>query len=125
MPYLGDASRRRTSASRRHTRQSASRILRHAACLDTRSSARLSRPLRPLYHLGPEFTGLDAGAFWEDAKVGLRHMTGFEKCAVVTNVSWIREAVGLFRVLIPCPVHIFRNDQLTEAKTVTVRPEAS
>jgi len=72
--------------------------------------------IRFLYQIGREFTSFTAGALWDDAKVGMRHMTGFEKCAVVTDVKWIRDAVNLFRVVIPCPVKVFDNDALAVAK---------
>ncbi len=73
--------------------------------------------IRLLYQFGREATGFTAGAFWDDAKIGLHHWKGFEKCAVVTDVEWIRDSVRLFRVLLPCPVKVFRNDELAEAKT--------
>ena len=31
--------------------------------------------LRALYHCGPEMEGFDAAAVWDDAKVGLKHLT--------------------------------------------------
>lgn len=37
--------------------------------------------LRLLYILGPEVTGMSAGAAWQDTKVGLGHMTRWEKVA--------------------------------------------
>lgn len=43
-------------------------------------------------HLGNEFTGFDAKAMWEDAMVGLQHLTAWERVAVVTDVGWIRTA---------------------------------
>jgi stage II sporulation SpoAA-like protein len=72
--------------------------------------------IRFLYQIGREFTGFTAGAMWGDAKVGLHHWKAFEKCAVVADVKWILDSVNLFRVLLPCPVKVFRNDQLAEAK---------
>ena len=73
--------------------------------------------IRFLYHLGADFGGFTAGALWDDAKVGIRHLTAFEKIAVVTDVAWLREAVRLFAFLMPCPVEVFGNDHLAEAKT--------
>jgi hypothetical protein len=71
--------------------------------------------IRFLYHVPGDFTGYTAGAMWDDAKVGLGHLTAFEKVAVVTDVAWMRNAVNLFRFLIPCPVKIFANAEFTEA----------
>jgi hypothetical protein len=68
------------------------------------------------YHLGHEFTGMDAEAMWEDTKVGLHHFKAWEKIAVVSDVDWIRWALNIFGVAMPGHVKIFANDQLTEAR---------
>lgn len=71
--------------------------------------------IRVLYQLGDDFTGYSAGAIWDDAKMGVRHFTGFERAAVVTNVEWINKSIAFFRFLIPCPVRLFRNGELSAA----------
>lgn len=53
---------------------------------------------------------------WDDAKVGLAHLRAWEKIAVVTDVDWIRGALGILRFLIPCPVKMFSNSEFAEAK---------
>lgn len=75
------------------------------------------KKVRVLYHLGADFSGYTAAAMWDDAKVGLRHLTAFEKIAVVTDTHWITDAVKVFGYFIPCPVRIYGNSQLAEAKT--------
>jgi hypothetical protein len=35
--------------------------------------------------------GFDAGAVWEDLKIGLEHLVHWERVAVVTDVNWIRK----------------------------------
>jgi len=72
--------------------------------------------IRLLYYLGPDFTGINAGAMWDDARVGLRHITAWEKIAVVTDVDWIRGAVKFFGFAMPGKVRVFTNGQLSEAK---------
>ena len=72
--------------------------------------------IRFLYQIDRGFTGFTAGAMWEDVKVGLHQRKDFEKCAVVADAKWILDSVNLFRVLLPCPVKAFRNDQLAKAK---------
>ena len=39
-----------------------------------------------------------------------------KKVAVVTDVDWIASAVRIFAFVIPCPVKLFHNDKLSEAK---------
>jgi hypothetical protein len=72
--------------------------------------------VRILYQLGPRFSGFTAGAMWDDAKVGLAHLGAWERIAIVTDVDWVRAAVGVFGFVIPCPVKIFSNAQLVEAR---------
>jgi hypothetical protein len=73
--------------------------------------------IRCYYELGTEFTGMDAGAFWEDFKVGVGHLTRWEKVAVVTDVDWIRHAVSVFRFLMPGEVKLFPTDKAAEARS--------
>jgi hypothetical protein len=73
------------------------------------------RRLRFLYHFGPEFHGFTAGAAWEDARLGLRYLRLFERCAVVSDIAWIRESSRLIGALVPCPVKVFTNGQWPDA----------
>lgn len=79
---------------------------------------RLSRhdKIRLLYVLGPEFTGYDADAMWEDTKLGLKTFTSYERMAVVTDATWVRRAVKAFGWLIPGEVQVFHADQLAAAR---------
>jgi hypothetical protein len=72
--------------------------------------------VRVLYQIAPDFTGFTAGAMWDDARMGLAHFNAWEKAAVVTDVEWIRGSVTFFRFLMPCPVRVFGNDALAEAR---------
>lgn len=69
-----------------------------------------------LGQFGPNFEGYSLGAAWDDTRLGLRHWTGFERVAVVTDVGWIRTCVQAVGVLMPCPIQLFRIDELDEAK---------
>jgi hypothetical protein len=71
---------------------------------------------RFLYHLGEGFSGFEAAAMWDDAKLGMSHLTEWERMALVSDVEWIRGAVKIFAFAIPGHVRVFRNDQLAEAK---------
>ena len=72
--------------------------------------------IRLLYHLGPGFSGFEAAAVWDDAKLGLKHLAGWERTAVVSDVEWIRGAVRLFGFGIPGQVRVFSNDDMAEAR---------
>ncbi|MEZ5777283.1 MAG: STAS/SEC14 domain-containing protein [Paracoccaceae bacterium] len=69
-----------------------------------------------LYEIGPDFSGFSAGAAWDDAKLGLLHLSDFAKVAVVTDHEWIRLGTKIFAPLIPCPVHLFHLSERAAAK---------
>ncbi len=76
--------------------------------------------VRLLYHLGNEFEKFEAGAMWDDAKVGLGHITNWEKIAIVTDVNWIEQAGKIFGFAIETmsvsgDVKVFHNSELEEA----------
>ncbi len=72
--------------------------------------------VRCYYELGQDFDGMDAGAVWEDLRVGLGHFTGWERVAVVTDIDWVRLAVNTFRFLLPGEVRVFATTEAGEAR---------
>ncbi len=69
-----------------------------------------------LYILGPEFEGYTAGAAWDDAKLGLLHLTDFARIAVVSDIEWIRLAVKMFAPLLKSRMRLFHLSELDQAK---------
>ena len=78
----------------------------------------LRRPgkVRCYYELGPEFSGMDTGAMWEDFKIGVEHLTRWERVAVVTDLDWIRRAMHIFGFLVPGDFRVFATSQAAEAR---------
>ncbi len=74
------------------------------------------RKVRLLYVIGDEFKGYTGGAAWEDAKVGMKHLTSFERVAVVTDVDWIEKMVRAFGFALPGEVRVFDGDDLEDAR---------
>jgi SpoIIAA-like len=72
--------------------------------------------IKLLYQLGPGFASVTPGAVWSDARIGLKHLTGFSRVAVVSDIEWIRHAVRLFAPMIPAEVHVFPDAELPAAK---------
>jgi hypothetical protein len=62
--------------------------------------------VRLLYEL-EEDVGYEAGAIWQDARLGLTHFASFERVAVVTDAEWLRKAAPVFSVLMPGQVRAF------------------
>src|SRR5262249_34676258 len=51
------------------------------------------KKVRIVFVLGPEFSGYSAGAAWEDAKLWAPHLTGWERCAVVTDHTFLGDTI--------------------------------
>lgn len=80
------------------------------------SVLRKYKKVRLLYHLGEGFTGFTAGAIWDDTKVGLKHLTAWEKVALVTDVHWLRNTIKTIGFLIPGTVKLFGNTEMDAAR---------
>ena len=76
---------------------------------------REGRRVRLLYEVPPEFKGFTAGAGLEDMRMGMKYLRLFERCAVVTDVGWLRDATRLFGAMMPCPVKVFPNAERAQA----------
>ncbi len=76
---------------------------------------RLYSKVRFLFVLADDFEGYTAEAMWDDTKIGLQHLTAFEKIAVVTNTEWVKEAVRFFGFFVPCPVKVFPKEEIQSA----------
>jgi hypothetical protein len=77
---------------------------------------RTHHKIRLLYQLGADFKGYAPLAIWDDAKLGVRHLTAFEKIAIVSDVPWVIHAMKFFGLFVPCPVKVFSVDSLGEAR---------
>jgi SpoIIAA-like len=63
--------------------------------------------VRLYYKAGAEFGGIDPAAAWEDFKVGMEHLTRWQRVAVVTDVDWIRHTMQIFSFIIPGDMRVF------------------
>jgi len=80
--------------------------------------------VRLLYVIGKEFGSYTGGAAWEDAKVGMKHLTSFQRVAVVTDVEPIAGMVKAFGFALPGEVRVFPNGQLEAARGWVSEPPA-
>jgi hypothetical protein len=78
--------------------------------------------IRFLYHLGPDFAGFTPGGAWKDFRVGIQYLRLFERCAVITDVDWLRAATRAVATMMPCPVNVFGNEAFHEAITWLTSP---
>ncbi|HKJ82848.1 MAG TPA: STAS/SEC14 domain-containing protein [Mariprofundaceae bacterium] len=71
--------------------------------------------IRLLYHLGEEVEGFEAAAMWDDTKLGLKHFSGWERLAIVSDIAWLRVVIKAFGLTMPGQVRIFHNDEMPKA----------
>ena len=71
--------------------------------------------VRFYYEISQDFS-IAPGAMWEDFKVGMEHLTRWDRIAVVTDMDWIKQAMRLFSFLIPGMVKTFATSQAAEAR---------
>ena len=83
---------------------------------------RQQQKVRLYYQIGAEFAGIDPGAVWEDFKIGVGHLSRWERIAVVTDVDWIRHTIWIFSFLIPGEVKVFPTSDMAAARQWIVAP---
>ena len=81
-----------------------------------RETLKLHDKIRFYYLIGPDFSGIEAGAVWEDFKVGMEHLLRWERIAVVTDVDWIRHTIRAFSFVMPGEVKIFPVNETAKAR---------
>jgi hypothetical protein len=74
------------------------------------------KKIRLLYVLGNDFEKYSLPAAWEDTKVGMKHLTSWDRIGVVTDVDWVKHAVKAMGFAMPCEVRLFDNAKLAEAR---------
>lgn len=72
--------------------------------------------LRMLYHLGDSFTGFDMQAMVDDAKIGLKHLSAWDRIALVSDHEMINIFAKFFGHMMSCELRIFKNSELKDAK---------
>jgi hypothetical protein len=73
-------------------------------------------PIRMLYVIGPECTGFEVEALWDDGKLGFRHWHDFSQIALVSDLTWVRASVNIFKPFFHCDVRLFSDSELAAAK---------
>jgi SpoIIAA-like len=62
-----------------------------------------------------DFKGMSGGALWQDLKVGIEHLRGWKRIAIVTDVEWVTHLTGLFGWMTPGETKVFPLDQRDQA----------
>ena len=77
--------------------------------------------VRLLYVLGDDFDGYSGGAMWEDTKIGMSHLSKWEKIAIVTDHKAYQDGIKAFGWMIPGEVKVFAVADLTNAEAWTAQ----
>ncbi|MFK5881096.1 MAG: STAS/SEC14 domain-containing protein [Sulfurospirillum sp.] len=81
-----------------------------------RSKLKEGSRLKVLYQVGKDFDSYDFSAMIDDAKAGFMFYSAWEKIAVVSDISWIIDAVKAFSFTIPGDIKTFSNEDIEKAK---------
>jgi hypothetical protein len=63
-----------------------------------------------------DHTRFSVGAAFADAKLGLTHLKGWERVAVVSDADWLENSIKAFGWMMPGEVKMFDDDEVDEAK---------
>jgi hypothetical protein len=75
-----------------------------------------NKKIRMLYQLGINFTGFDLNAMIDDAKMGMKHLSAWQRIALVSDHELINTFAKFFGYMLSCELRIFKNSELDEAK---------
>jgi SpoIIAA-like len=75
-----------------------------------------NKRIRMVYDLGNSFTGFDLGAMLDDAKMGMKHLSTWDRIALVSDHEMINAFAKFFGHMLSCELRIFKNAELEEAK---------
>jgi hypothetical protein len=77
------------------------------------------RRIRLLVHYGNDFHGPSASGAWEGMRIGVHHVRRIERCAVVSDLEWVRAGArikGEFTsTLLSFPIEVFREAEWSGA----------
>jgi len=71
------------------------------------AAVREGRRLRFLCVVDEDFHGLTPDGMWADVKLGLTAMRNLEGCAVVSDLTWVRDMTQLAAFFLPGHVRVF------------------
>lgn len=72
--------------------------------------------IKLLVHFKADFQRYALDAMWDDTRVGLRHWRGFQRIAIAADHGWIRGGVKAMGFMLPCPVRLFGESEVDDAR---------
>jgi hypothetical protein len=71
------------------------------------AAAAESGRVRVLLDFTGEFRGMEPGAVWQDVTMGVRNWDAWERIALVTDHTWMRDGLAMFAWAVPGDVRGF------------------
>ena len=76
--------------------------------------------IRAVFVFGDRYEGLTAGATWADTKLYVgellhRELSKWKRCAIVTDLDWLRHSIAMFHWMMPGEVEVFAPSKVQEA----------
>ena len=68
-----------------------------------------------LYYLGPDFTGFELSALWDDMQYAAGHHERFDKIALVGGPAWVNWTSRMFGHFVDSHVRVFDAKELDKA----------
>ena len=78
-------------------------------------------PIKMPYVAGPDLTGYELEALWDDAAFGFKHWHQFKRIRVMTESARLRAATIMFCPFFPGQIQLFKLAELDGAKTWITR----
>jgi SpoIIAA-like len=75
-----------------------------------------NKKIRMLYQLGSKFNGFELSAMLDDAKMGMKHLSAWDRIALVSDHEMINTFAKFFGHMLSCELKIFKLVELEEAK---------
>ncbi len=75
-----------------------------------------NKKIRMLYHLGGNFSGFDLSAMLDDAKMGMKHLSAWDRIALVSDHEMINSFAKFFGYLMTCELRIYKDAEFEMAK---------
>lgn len=69
-----------------------------------------------LYQLGANFSGFEMSAMLDDAKMGLKHLSAWDRIALVSDHEMINSFAKFFGYMMTCELRIFKNAEFEDAR---------
>ena len=69
-----------------------------------------------LCHIKGEWQGMDAGAAWQDMRLGLGKIGHWARMAVVCDIKWLENSINFFRVITPGELRHFKSADYDKAR---------